>query len=222
MTTLAVAYIRRSKQADERVVSLAVQRSAVEKYAAEQGWTLVALVEHDGISGGRRGRFQELDAALRTHAASRVITYHLDRFARDCAGLLDWLASASRRGIELHEVGRGKRAADRSSDFLGIAVEGAVAEHYRLVIAEKTSDALQRIKAEGKRWTRVAPYGVRWSADGRHAVANRTEKAIVERARRLQGQGASLRKVSALLAREGHVNRDGRPFHPQTLARMLA
>jgi hypothetical protein len=47
------------------------------------------------------------------------------------------------------------------------------------------------------------------------------EREALALARRLHGEGMSLRAVSLGLAQAGHVNRRGRPFHPQQVARMV-
>ncbi len=51
-------------------------------YCAERGWPLVETLTDDGVSGGRRERFERLDARLRATGAKVVVAYHLDRVAR--------------------------------------------------------------------------------------------------------------------------------------------
>jgi len=216
---VAVGYIRRSHESDARTVSLAAQRAAIERYATEQGWRLAAVLEHDGVSGGKRSRFAALDAAVKSHGAGYVVAYHLDRVARDAAALLDWCASAAKRGVELHIVGRGKVETATASGYLTVGVEGLVAAHYRLVTAEKTAAALRHLREAGRRWTRVPPFGWAWQ-DGR-CVPDSAEQATIKRARALRDAGLSLRKVSAALAAEGKVGRAGTPLSAETTAAIL-
>src|SRR5262249_16009309 len=147
-----------------------------------------------------------------------VVAYHVDRAARDLAGLLDWMKAASKRGVRVHVAGRGEIETRTSAGFLTVSVEGMVAEHYARIIGEKTRDALARLKASGKRWKGVAPYGARLEY-GR-AVPDSTERQVVFEVARLRAEGRSLRQVSVTLAARVITNRDGRPFHPMTLARM--
>jgi DNA invertase Pin-like site-specific DNA recombinase len=81
---------------------------------------------------------------VKRRQARVVIVYHLDRFASDVAGMLDSLRASSRRGVELHVVGRGRIEAETASRFLMAGIEGVLAEHYRRPIGEKT----------GMRWLR--------------------------------------------------------------------
>ena len=127
----AIGYTRRSHESTERTVSLSAQRSAIERYAAEQGWRLAAVLEHDGISGGKRSRFAALDAAVKIHGARAVVCFSLDRLGRDVVGVLGWMSSAARRGVALHVVGRGVVEVASSSGFLGTTVEAMMSEHYK-------------------------------------------------------------------------------------------
>src|SRR5262249_24378042 len=99
---VAVGYVRRSHAADDRSVSLAAQREAIERYATEKGWILAALVEHDGVSGGKRSRFGQLDAVIKAHGARIVVAYSIDRLGRDAVGLMSWLAAVDKRKVECH------------------------------------------------------------------------------------------------------------------------
>ena len=91
----AVGYVRRSKESGERTVSLEDQRERVAAYCTERGWQLVEVLVDDGVSGGRRERLDRLAERVRA-----IVVYHLDRFARDLAGTLDYLRHFSRRGVE--------------------------------------------------------------------------------------------------------------------------
>src|SRR6266478_3747727 len=128
---VALGYVRRSKESTVKTVSLQDQRAQIEAYAAAQGWQLAEMVSDDGISGGRRERLERLAERVRATGARAIVVYHMDRFARDLAGTLDYLRSFSRHGVELHVVGRGRQEAETASGFIVTAVEGLVAEHYR-------------------------------------------------------------------------------------------
>lgn len=221
-TGRAVIYLRRSKEnKDGRSVSIDQQRAAAERYAAELGFEVVATLTHDGVSGGKRGRFVELDSAVKTSGASKVICANLDRTARDCAGLLDWLDAAARRGVELWEVGRGLRETRSAAGYLGVGVEGLVAAHYRRVIGEKTAGALAHLRATGRKDTRIARYGEIYTDDGR-VERHEGEAAVIVQAQELRAAGLSLRKVSAELVARGIFARSGRPFTATTLSGVLA
>lgn len=210
-TTNAIAYVRRSKQSTERTVSLADQEARVRAYIEAQGWTVAAVLIDDGISGGKRGRFMRIRAAVAEHRASAVVVYHLDRFARDVAALLDELKGFSKKGVALHVVGRGRIETESASGFLTISIEGVLAEHYRRLVGEKTRDALASLRKQGRRYSNVLPYGFAAEADGR-LVEVADEQETIRRATALRAEGLSLRAISARLASEGRLARNGKPF----------
>ena len=217
---IAVGYARRSKESSVRSVSLDDQRQRIAGYCAAQGWELADILIDDGVSGGRRERLNRIAARVDGTGARAVVVYHLDRFARDVAALLDSVRGFSRRGIELHVVGRGRIEIESASGFLVTGVEGPMAEHYRRLIGEKTRDALARLRAKGRRISRWAPYGFTFGPGGR-VVDEPIEQAACRRILALAGGGVSLRTLSRVLAEEGIVARSGRPFGPTMLSRIV-
>ena len=168
----------------------------------------------------RLSRCPDARSGTRATGARAIVVYHLDRFARDLAGTLDYLRRFSRRGVELHVVGRGRVEADTASGFIVTAVEGLAAEHYRRVISEKTRDALARLRAKGRRFSRWAPYGHRFGPGGRLLAVPREQAALREIVR-LRATGLSLRAISRALAARGTRARNGRPFAARTLSRLV-
>jgi site-specific DNA recombinase len=216
----AIGYVRKSKESTERSISLEDQRERILAYAKEQGWRVTEIVVDDGVSGGRRERLERLAERVKVTGATAIVVYHLDRFARDLAGTLDYLRRFARRGVETHVVGRGRIEADTASGFIVTAVEGLAAEHYRRVISEKTRDALARLRAKGRRTSRWAPYGFTFGPGGR-LLPDRRERAALARIAALHARGLSLRRISAVLAARGVLARNGLPFAARTLSRFV-
>lgn len=218
--TVALGYVRRSKESGARSISLEDQEERIGVYCKERGWQLVETLADDGVSGGRRERLERLAERVRATRARVIVVYHLDRFARDLAATLDYLRRFARSGVELHVVGRGRVEADTATGFIVTAVEGLAAEHYRRVISEKTRDALARLRAKGRRVSRFAPYGYRFDPDC-HLVPDPKEQIAVSEISRLRAEGLSLRGISETLAAQGVLARNGRPFAAMTLARLV-
>jgi len=209
--------VRRSKESGERTVSLEDQRARISAYCTERGWSLAEMLADDGVSGGNRERLERLAERVKATGARAIVVYHLDRFARDLAATLDYLRRFARRGVELHVVGRGKVEADTASGFIVTAVEGLAAEHYRRVISEKTRDAMARLRANGRRVSRFAPYGSRLCSGGR-VTPDPREQAILFKVAELRAAGLSLRAISVTLASKRVLARNGRPFSPKVLS----
>lgn len=218
---VAIGYVRRSKESAYRTVSLEDQTARIRTYCHEQSFSLAEIITDDGVSGGKRTRFERIRAALRRHRARVVVVYHLDRYARDLAGGLDTLDSFARKGVQLHVVGRGRIEAESASGFLTTSVELLMSEHYRRAISEKTRDALARLRSQGRRTSRFPPYGFRFGPDERSLQPVEAEQRAIREARRLR-PGRSLRALSAEMAQRGFVARSGRPFSPKVLASLVS
>ena len=226
-----IAYLRRSakpnkeeQSRDDQSASIEQQAAAIARYCKQTGLAVVDAVAHDGVSGGRRQRFTDLWAAVEKHHAGAIVTYHIDRLGRDLAHLLEFRKRCDRAGIAIHVVGQGKLEPVKSSNgFINMAVHGLVAEHYRLVIGEKTKDALARRRTQGRRWWGGSrpPYGWRAGEDG-WVTAEPGEQAALDALRTLVSAqaGFSVRDLGRMLAKQGIVARNGHPFAPSTLWRL--
>ena len=223
---IAVGYARRSKAtaADARdgprVASLEVGAAKIREYVDAQRWSLAEVVTDDGVSGGRRERLERLAARVKATRARAVIVYTLDRYARDVAGLLDSLRAFQRRGVELHMTDRGRVDTGTASGFLVTSIEGVVSEHYRRTVSEKTRHAMARLRAEGRRISRVPPYGYRHD-DVRALVPEPLEQVTLAAISELRHAGLSLRAMAAKLEARGFLARSGQPFQPSVLAKLL-
>ena len=112
----------------------------------------------------------------------------------------------SRRGVALISAAE---SLDTSSagGRLVVNVLGAVAQWEREATAERTSAALQVLKAQGRATGGVAPYGFQF-IDGRrawHQGEQETLAAIIEH----RGAGLSWAKVADKLNATGHRTRTG-------------
>lgn len=158
--TTAIGYVRRSKKSDANTISLQEQEERIREYCQKENLECVAIVQHDGISGTKRKRFDVIESVIQRHDARALVVYHLDRLARDVGGLLDYLRSLSRRAIAVHESsGAGVVDLTGSTGFILTAVKGAFDELFPIIIGEKTTAALARKKAKGLRHSHLPPFG---------------------------------------------------------------
>jgi DNA invertase Pin-like site-specific DNA recombinase len=96
-----------------------------------------------------------------------------------------------------------------------------VAQWEREAIGERTSAAMQHLRAEGRYTGGRCRYGYRVDADGR-LVPDDTEQAALAAVAELRAAGLSLRAISAELAARGFLSRTGRPFTASTLHNLAA
>src|SRR3954467_10804277 len=143
----AVAYFRVSTEKQGKSgLGLDAQRGAVERFAAEHGFELVA--EHVEVETGKGSdaleRRPQLAAALKRAKAEKcpVVVAKLDRLSRDVAFISGLMAQ--RVAFIVTELG-----ADVDPFFLHIYA--ALAEKERSLISARTRDALAAAKARGVR-----------------------------------------------------------------------
>jgi hypothetical protein len=117
--------------------------------------------------------------------------------------------------------------ANTSSGAGSRRLEGAARAHERRVAkahamyVQFMAHATKAKRARGEYIGGPAPYGFAVTSDGTLDELP-DERAAIVRAVELRSCGYSLRLIAAQLADDGHVSRTGGPFHPQSLARILA
>lgn len=159
---IAVGYIRRSKKSEVRTVSLEEQEAQIRAYCLHRGFELREVVCHDGVSGTKRTRFAEIDERLRATKAVALVVYNLDRLGRDVAGLMDYLRNLQ-RGVLVYEVGAGPVNINNPREKIVVGVRGLMDEFFVDMVKEKTRDALRHRREQGRRYTRIAPFGFKWA-----------------------------------------------------------
>lgn len=202
---IAVGYIRRSKKSEERTVSLDEQARQVRVYCESKDLRLVKIIRHDGVSGAKRSRFDEITTAIREVKATALVFYHLDRLSRDVVGLLDFLRALDIVGVACHEVGSGVIDLKHANKKLEVGVRGVLAEYQRDIISEKTIDALRYKKDNSLQYTRIPPFGFQY-ANGEMIMDPEEQRALTFlRMCKLKNMGA--REARRALLAQNYVGR---------------
>lgn len=217
--TMAVyGYVRVSteRQADEGV-SLGAQERALQGYALQHGLALDQVFIEQGVSGstpiGDRPEGAKLLAALQ--AGDVVLTPKLDRMFRSALDALRVLDQLRARKVALHMLDLGGDVTGNGISKLVFTILSAVAEAERDRIRERIGDVKRDQRQRGRFLGGRRPVGYRVGHDG-ELIADVQEQTALEKARKLQAEGLSLRKIAAALAEEGV------PISRATLHRALA
>lgn len=161
---IALGYARISKKGDKKSVSIDIQRDEIVHYCDRQGFDLAHIVTHDGISGTKRTRFAFLDSAVKEFRPSCVVYYMQDRIARD-VGLMDYLRTLVKRGIDVHEATAGKVDLKTANGRMVVNIRSAVDAAYAEVIGEKTAKAMAHLRNNARRYSNIAPMGYTFQYD---------------------------------------------------------
>jgi DNA invertase Pin-like site-specific DNA recombinase len=205
---IALGYVRVStvEQGDSGL-GLDAQRAAIEAECQRRGWTLQKLAQDvaSAKTTNRRPALAEaLDALDRGHADALIVA-KVDRLARsliDLAGILD---RSRRHGWKLVVLDLGLDPSTATGE-LTAHILGAVAQHERRLISDRTSAALRAKRAQGYRLGRpvLLPDMVR-----RRIVAERTS-------------GATLTAIADCLTAEGvPTAQGGTRWYPSSVKAVL-
>ena len=204
-----VSYLRVSTQRQGRSgLGIEAQRAAVERYVRQSGGELLAeYVEIETGSGKARPVLVQSIAQCRKRKATLLIA-KLDRLARNVA----FVSSLMESGVEFV-------AADAPyANRLMIHILAAFAEHERTLISERTKAALTAAKDRGI----VLGANGRILAEAHRINARRYAETLRPNVVKAHHDGAqTLLEIAAHLNAGGSVTREGRPWRPSTVARLL-
>ena len=212
----AIGYVRVSteQQADSGL-SIEAQRRKVEAQAVVSDAELVDVVVDSRASAKtlHRPGWDQVMQAVAAGQADVVIVAKLDRATRsvaDLGALLDTFAKARRadggRGVALVSCAESLDTSTAAGRLV-VNVLGAVGQWEREAIAERTSDALQEKRRQGRRHCNVSPYGYRWS--GGRRVADAGEQRTLATIASCRAAGLSWARVAAALNGAGFRTRTG-------------
>lgn len=218
--TKAIGYIRVStEKQSEKGFSLEAQQEKIKAYASLYDLELVDLVVESGSAKslnreGLQGALKRLEAG----EAEALVVVKLDRLTRSVAdlGRLVECYFQVYALLSVSEQVDTRTAAGR----LVLNVLASVSQWEREVIGERTSTAMQHMRAQNRYTGGKVPYGFRL-VDGALTPHN-AEQRVLQLVREYRNDGMSLRKIATALSEQGIKSRSGKPFHFQAVSRLAA
>lgn len=212
-----VAYYRVSTKAQgQSGLGLEAQEAAVRQHLGGQGVLLGAYtdVESGTRKGNQRPELAKAIAHCRREKATLLIA-KLDRLARNVA----FVSNLMEGGVEFV-------AADvPQANRLTIHILAAVAEAEAEAISARTRAALGAAKARGARLGKPENLTQQARLAGARACRRKAADSygrIIHLVVNLRGRGKSLRAIAKHLNELGELTRQGRPFRPGTIHRILS
>lgn len=153
-----------------------------------------------------------------------LIAAKLDRLFRSASDALNVVEQLKARGVEVVLVDIGTDAVTSNGVAkMFFTIMAALAEFERERIAERTADGRKSKRKRGGFTGGKIPYGYRVAGAGRDAalLRNEDEQAVIDMARKARAAGAGLREIARALTGHGIYSRDGKPFDPTQIKRML-
>jgi DNA invertase Pin-like site-specific DNA recombinase len=220
--TPAIAYLRTSSAVDVGTDgdSDKRQRAAIEAFAKHAGFELVGeycdqtVSDADPIEG--RPGFKALLDRIVSNGVNTVIVEDASRFARTLMVQEAGIAMLVGLGVQVM-TSRGDDLTD-SDEEMRVAMRQIVGVFSQL---EKTRH-VKKLKAarERKKASGIGRHTGRKSHVEKHPDVVAEAKRLY-RANPKTGERRSLREISAQLEDAGFLNEFGKPYHPQSIQRML-
>jgi DNA invertase Pin-like site-specific DNA recombinase len=215
---LAVLYARFSPRPNaEECDSVEKQLERCRAYSLGHGYTVVAEHHDKDLSGARADNRPGLQSAIAAACRRKavLVVYSLSRLARRTRDAIDLAASLSAAGADPAVIQENVNTRSPMGRFVFILFS-ALAELEREQVAERTSAAMLRHQAKGRRMTRSdrCPYGWRPDAsDPARLVEDVDEQATIRRIREERRVGRGLRDIARRLDAAGMACRGGRWSH---------
>jgi DNA invertase Pin-like site-specific DNA recombinase len=214
----AVLYARFSPRPNaEECDSVEKQLERCRAYSLGHGYTVVAEHHDKDLSGARADNRPGLQSAISAACKRKavLVVYSLSRFARCTRDAIDLAASLSAAGADLAVIQENVNTRSPMGRFVFILFS-ALAELEREQVAERTSTAMLRHQAKGRRMTRCdrCPYGWRPDpADPDRLIEDADEQATIRRIREERRNGRALREIARRLDLAAIECRGGRWSH---------
>lgn len=219
--TKAFGYIRTSSAANvgQDKDSQVRQRLAVEAYAKLHKIEIVDWYADEAVSGADaiedRPGFAAMLDRIEGNGVRTVLVEDASRFARQMLVQELGVMALQQRGVKVFTAtGDELTATDDPSKVMIRQLMAAFAQFEKARLVNKLAAARKRKReATGK-------------CEGRKSI-HETHPEATELARKLRrklpkGGQMSLRDIAAELAKQGHLNANGRPYNPKTVAAMIS
>jgi len=181
-------------------VSLDAQKAKIAAWCLANDAELVDVFVDAGLSGGKAHNRPALAAALDAACSSGAVlcVYSLSRLARSTKDTIAIAERLEKTGAELVSLSE-KIDTTSAAGKMVFRMLAVLAEFERDQISERTSTAMQHMRAAGK-FTGEVPFGFQLAADGESLVADENEQRIIELIRSLREvDGMSYRAIAAEL-----------------------
>lgn len=205
----------------QREVSIEQQAEECRAYAARRGYQIASVYADKAISGTLEDRpqFQKMIADADRGAFGHVVTYKVDRFARDRLDSAIYKSRLRRLGISVEYA-----CEDVPDTPIGILVEGMLESQAEFYVANLRQDVIRgcRHNAEHGISNGPLPFGYRRADAEGHIEIDPPAAEIVREIYRRYAAGDRPVDIAADLNRRGLVTRTGRPYTLSTFKRILS
>lgn len=220
-------YIRVSTETQaEKGGGLDVQRSAIEKYAADNGIQLQKIFCDAGVSGTQENRPALDELLLETLQENDIVIVHnTSRLWRSIfaqATVMKAVIQAKANIISIDEPNFDVYKYQQDPEnFMITGMLGMLDQWERMTISRKLARGRTSKAMKGDKPAGVCPYGYKYSDDRKHIEINPEEAAIVRQIFTEGQKGRSIDKITKALNDQGLRTRRGNKWGPSSVRFIL-
>lgn len=227
----AVAYLRVSTEKQEHGPE--AQRATLTAWASHAGVQIIDWIEEEESGAAEiedRPELQRALVALSTNGAGVLLAAKRDRIAREMSIARKITERVRSLGATVVTADGMSNTENKHDGFLKQGISDLFAEHERLQIAGRTTDALAVMRTKGYR-TGTVPYGFQTAAEGPTSKKsgrplllepNAAEQAVCALVMRMHEAGESERRIEDELKRLGIKSRKGHRLSQTQVHRIIA
>lgn len=179
-----IVYTRGSTS--KQILTIGAQRDRAERYCKMTDTQITEVIDDKAVSSskplGERPGGRKLERLIAQGNVRGVIISRIDRAFRSTVECLATVERWQKQGVALHilEFGGTPLNTKSSTGKFILAIFAAVAEMERTVISERTTEALQHRKANGKLVTRPDRVRYGWAClGGKNVVRDEEEQQVI-------------------------------------------
>lgn len=225
---VAVLYARFSPRPNAKECeSIEFQLERLRTWAASVGLEIARDYSDEEVSGKSQLGRPELELAIAHACRTRgiLVVYSLSRLARSAKDAIEIVERLDRSRADIASLTERIDTSTPTGRFFFTVMAG-LAQLEREQLAERTSDAMRRHQASGRRMTRAdrCPYGYQAAGeDGAALIPVHDEQLVIQVMRTARESGRSFRDIGAHLDQLGHRRRNGQPWStsPALISKIL-
>ncbi len=222
-----VTYLRvSSEQQAERELSIPAQRDALQRYADERGWNIVAEYVDEARSAktDERPAFQQMigTAQKANKTFEAIVVHKFDRFSRSRADHAIYKALLKKQGVAVVSASEPIEA-DTPHGFLLESMLEVISEFYNVNLRHETLKGMRENAAQGFHCGGRVPFGYRRIQIGRKVMYELGEPEEVEVVRQIfqmAAAGHGGKRIAGELNRQSAIA--GKRWSPSTVLSILA
>lgn len=220
-------YIRVSTETQaEKGGGLDVQRTAIEKYAKDNGIEIARIFCDAGVSGTKESR-PALDELLieNIREGDTIIVHNTSRLWRKMyaqAIIMKAVTDAKANIISVDEPNFDVYKFDKDPEnFMVVAMMGMLDQWERMTIARKLARGRTSKAYKGDKPAGACPYGYRYTSDKKHIEPDPAEVPTLRLIFSEAQKGQSMAKIAQLLTEQGSKTRKGGEWNRGTINQLL-